>query len=115
MFKILFLVAAAAIYWKIPARLWRGVLWIYYEYRIGKVYHYIEYKFHGNHYHTRRSGALNDLEGNGLLCEVKKRGGKITYHKEGTKEQITEIIEWRANELAEKQGRVIQHVHNKRK
>ncbi|MBL5841117.1 MULTISPECIES: hypothetical protein [Bacteria] len=115
MFKILFLVAAAAIYWKIPARLWRGVLWIYYEYRIGKVYHYIEYKFHGNHYHTRRSGALNDLEGNGLLCEVKKRGGKITYHKEGTKEQITEIIEWRANELAEKQGRIIQHAHNKRK
>lgn len=115
MFKILFLVAAAAIYWKIPARLWRGVLWIYYEYRIGKVYHYIEYRFHGKHYHTRRSGALNDLEGNGLLCEVKKRGGFITYHKEGTKEQITEIIEWRANELAEQQGRIIEHVHNKRK
>lgn len=79
------------------------------------MYHYIEYRFHGKHYHTRRSGALNDLEGNGLLCEVKKRGGFITYHKEGTKEQIAEIIEWRANELAEQQGRIIEHVYNKRK
>lgn len=79
------------------------------------MYHYLEYYFHGAHYHTRRSGPLNDLEGNGLLCEVKRRGGKITMHKEGTKEQIAEIIAWRANELAEKQGRIIEHVHNKRK
>lgn len=113
--KIIFFLIVAALYWKIPARVWRGILWIYYEYRIGKVYHYIEYRFHGKHYHTRRSGALNDLEGNGLLCEVKKRGGFITYHKEGTKEQINEIIEWRANELAEQQGRIIEHVYKKRK
>ena len=75
------------------------------------MYHYIEYSFHGNNYHTRRSGALNDLEGNGLLCEVKKRGGVITYHKESTKEQIEEIIAWRANELAEIQGRIFENTY----
>ncbi len=71
------------------------------------MYHYIEYRFHGNHYHTRRSGPLNDLEGNGLICEVKRRGGVITYHKESTKQQIKEIIEFRANEIAEITGRII--------
>lgn len=111
--KIIFFLIVAALYWKIPARVWRGLLWIYYEYRIGKVYHYIEYYFHGAYYHTRRSGPLNDLEGNGLLCEVKRRGGKITMHKEGTKEQIAEIIQWRANELAENQGRVFNQIKRK--
>lgn len=111
--KIIFFLIVAALYWKIPARVWRGLLWIYYEYRIGKVYHYIEYYFHGAYYHTRRSGPLNDLEGNGLLCEVKRRGGKITMHKEGTKEQIAEIIQWRANELAEKQSRVFNQIKRK--
>lgn len=113
--KIIFLLICAAVYLKIPLRIWRGLLWLYYEYRIGKVYHYLEYIFHGAHYHTRRSGPLNDLEGNGLLCEVKKRGGVITMHKEGTKEQIKEIIEFRANELAERQCRIINQTKHNRK
>lgn len=93
----------------IPRLAWRGVVWIYHHYRIKTMYHYLEYEFHGSHHHTRRSGPLNDLEGTGLLCEVKRRGGSITVHKEGTKQQIAEIIHQRAAQLAAWQSKTFNH------
>lgn len=71
------------------------------------VYHYIEYSFHGERCHTRRSGPLNDLEGNGLICEVKKRGGKILYHKEGTFDYIDEVINFRQQAVKDHASKII--------
>lgn len=67
------------------------------------MFHYVEYSFHGARMHTRRSGPLNDLEGSGLINEVKRRGGHILLHKEGTKEQIAEYIDYRKQSLADAQ------------
>ena len=74
------------------------------------MFHYIEYEYFGEHHHTRRSGPLNDLEGNGLLCEIKRRGGIIKVHKEGTKHQIAEIIFCRAQQIANWQAKTFDHV-----
>lgn len=89
-----------------PSLVWRLILTLRNYFRC-TVYHYIEYEYFGSHYHTRRSGPLNDLEGNGLLCEVKKRGGRITVHKEGPENQIAEIIAQRAEQIANWQSTII--------
>lgn len=73
------------------------------------MFHYLEYEFHGARYHTRRSGPLNDLEGNGLLCEIKKRNGVILMHKQGTREQIAEIISYYAEKQARETARTFEH------
>lgn len=59
------------------------------------VYHYVEYEFLGDHLTTRENGALNDMAGVGLLAEIEKRGGKVTYHRTGSEQEIETIIDYR--------------------
>lgn len=86
---------------KIHIRIWLVIRWAYYRYRIKTVFHYIEYRFQSENYHTRRSGPLNDLEGSGLICEIKQRGGVVLLHKEGSFDYIDEMIEYRKKQIAE--------------
>lgn len=86
-----FLVAFCIVF-KIPARV-AGVTSTLYDYwRFKHMYHYIEYVYFGYKYTTCRSGPLNDLEGIGLLCEIKKRGGKVLTHRQATKREIENLI-----------------------
>lgn len=73
------------------------------------MFHYIEYSFQGYKYHTRRSSALNDLEGVGLVMEVKRRGGVIDRHISGTKDFVNQYIETRNDEIADRGGVCINH------
>ncbi|MCD4173149.1 hypothetical protein KX453_20115 [Escherichia coli] len=107
MIQFYIIIAALAIYLGLHKKVFRVIIWFYYEYRIKMVFHYIEYSFHGERYHTRRSGPLNDLEGNGLICEIKKRGGKILYHKEGTFDYIDEVINFRQQAVKDHASKII--------
>jgi len=73
------------------------------------MFHYVEYSFQGYKYHTRRSGALNDLEGVGLVMEVKRRNGVILRHISGTKDFVNEYIDTRNDEIADRDGVCIDH------
>ena len=103
---IIFIIGGV-IFFKIPARVARLFLGVWYWYRIKTMFHYIEYAYYGSRYHTRRSGPLNDLEGTGLKCEVKRRGGKILVHISGTKDFVRQYIETRQDEINDRDGVII--------
>lgn len=71
------------------------------------MFHYLEYAFHGRRYHTRRSGPLNDLEGVGLKCEIKRRGGRVLVHISGTKNFVSDYIHTRQDEINDRNGALI--------
>lgn len=59
------------------------------------VFHYVEYSFYNEFYTTRDHGPLNDLAGVGLIKELTDRGGKVTYHRTGSEQEIETIIDFR--------------------
>ncbi|UYL84985.1 hypothetical protein pEaSNUABM55_00212 [Erwinia phage pEa_SNUABM_55] len=97
-------IACGVIAFKIPARVYRLAQSAWHMYRIKTMFHYIEYSYRGNKYHTRRSGPLNDLEGTGLAMEVKSRGGKVDIHIQGTRDFVQAYINTRADEIADWRG-----------
>lgn len=101
--QIIFIVAGLIVF-KIPTRLYHLGIATWQLYRIKTMFHYLEYRYRGNKYHTRRSGPLNDLEGTGLLMEVKSRGGKVDIHIEGTRDFVQAYINTREEEIADWRG-----------
>lgn len=65
----------------------------WYTYKM--IFHYIEYRYLGMVENTRECGTLNHLIGCGSILEIEKAGGKILYHRQGTKAEIEDIINLR--------------------
>lgn len=105
--QIVFMIAVVVVF-NIPTKIYRLVRFAWHWYRFKFMFHYVEYSYRGYKYHTRRSGPLNDLEGVGLLLQVKSRGGKILVHISGTKDFVRQYINTRADEIADRNGILIE-------